>query len=515
MLWKKLITPTVAVSLFWLAVGSATIYYLDWVYSSHSQELAENFSTVQAADSMQDVLWRLQATVVEVVERADNHTRLEVAELEDAFVRHHAAAQAATTNPAAQDLVQAIGQQFATYRQQIHRRLDAESAVEADRVALQELSRAAHVIAESCKSLLTVQERLIAQATAERSRLRVALSRIMLGLWIVGPALGIGLGLWIAHRLQRSISRISISLKDAAGGLERPVGCVDVVPSEDLTGLQEQVQNVCQRIGKAVDDLQQARHEAMLAERLAAVGELAAGVAHELRNPLTSVKLLMQAAAAGRGGQDLTDEHVHVILDQVVRMENTIQGLLDFARPPRMQKTCHDLRDTLRRALNLTEGYAKQQGVVVVPQMAAVAALVDGDPEQLHQVFVNLLLNGIEAMPHGGTLRVALDLPAGDAPGMRVQFRDEGPGIAPELMPRIFEPFVTNKQRGTGLGLAISRRIVQQHGGLLLAVNCRPAGALFTVQLPPAVQDAPASAAGQRSSGTRSRERCDAQTAGH
>ena len=98
-MWRKVVTPTAAVSLLWLAVGGATIYYLDWVYHSHSRDLAENFTAIQAADAMQDVLWRLQATAIEVAERADSHTRIEVAELERAFEGHLADAEASTVTP--------------------------------------------------------------------------------------------------------------------------------------------------------------------------------------------------------------------------------------------------------------------------------------------------------------------------------------------------------------------------------------------------------------------------------
>lgn len=484
MLWRRLVTPTAAVSLLWLALGGATIYYLDWVYHSHSRDLAENFTTIQAADAMQDVLWRLQATAIEVAERADSHTRIEVAELERAFDGHLTDTAAGCMTPEARALVAAIREQFSEYRQRIQTRLNFKSSQGSDGVPPVELSRLAHQIAESCKNLLKIQEGLIAESTAQRGRLRIAFGRVMLALWLVGPTIGIILGLWIAHRLQRSISRISISLKDAAGGLDREVGCVDLLPSDDLPALQEQVQRVSSRIRQVMDELQQARRETMLADRLAAVGEMAAGVAHELRNPLTSVKLLMQTAADGPAGETLTNEHIHVALEQVIRMENTIQGLLDFARPPRMQKVHHDLRDTLHRALNLAEGYAKQQGVVVQQECSNTPVWVDGDPEQIHQVFVNLLLNGVEAMPDGGELRIEIQLVDGASPIGRVLFCDNGSGIPETIMPRIFEPFVTSKERGTGLGLAISRRILEQHGGRLTAANRESRGAVFTVELP-------------------------------
>ena len=101
---RKVVTPTALVSVLWLTVGAATLYYLNWVYDSHARDLAENFTTIQAADSMQDVLWRLQATAVEVAERADSHTRLEVTDLEEAFERHLAEVEATSTTPETQQL---------------------------------------------------------------------------------------------------------------------------------------------------------------------------------------------------------------------------------------------------------------------------------------------------------------------------------------------------------------------------------------------------------------------------
>ncbi len=402
----------------------------------------------------------------------------------------------------AQLLVTTIRDQFGRYRQYIDRRLDSPSAQGSSGPLPVEMARFAHTIADACQKLLKVHERLIAEATAQRSRLRVAFDQVMIALWIAGPAVGILWGLWVARGLRRSISQISVTLKDAAGGLEHDVGRVEVHPSDDLPALQQQVQLVSSRIKDVVDQLQQARRETMLADRLAAVGELAAGVAHELRNPLTAVKLLIQTAADGPRDHALSEEHIHVVLEQIVRMESTIQGLLDFARPPEMQMVCHDLRDTLRRALNLVEGHAKQQGVVVCEDWPHAPVPVDGDPEQLHQVFVNLFLNGVESMPEGGELKVAIQRGDATRAVCRVVFSDTGTGIPPKIMERIFEPFVTNKERGTGLGLAISRRIVEQHSGKLSAANREGSGAVFTVELLLSTE---------HRSGNRSAERCGPQ----
>ena len=184
---------------------------------------------------------------------------------------------------------------------------------------------------------------------------------------------------------------------------------MEVHPSDDLPALQQQVQLVSSRIKEVVDQLQQARRETMLADRLAAVGEMAAGVAHELRNPLTSVKLLIQTAADGPPDHALSDEHIHVVLEQIVRMESTIQGLLDFARPPQMQVVSpRPSRHVASRPEPGGGSCQTARGGHVCEDWPSGPVLVDGDPEQLHQVFVNLLLNGVESMPEGGELKVAV-----------------------------------------------------------------------------------------------------------
>ncbi len=476
---KRFITPTVIVSLLWLFVGGATLYYIDWVYRSHLQDLDENFTTIHRTDAMQDVLWRIQATVIEVAERADRHTKLEIAELEGQFEDYLAGIDKSSAADEAAD----IRSRFSAYRKDIARRLEATSDQERAMVPLMQLSRSARLIAESCNRVQDIEERLIKSSIAHRDRLRTAFDWVMLALWIVGPAVGIAWGVWAARWFRRSIAQISISLKDAAGGLEREVDRFDLVPSDDLPVLHGQVQLVAAQIKRIVDDLHAARRETMLADRLAAVGEMAAGVAHELRNPLTSVKLLMQTATDARG-EGLTEEHIHVVVEQVARMENTIQRLLDFARPPHMKQVRQDLRETLQRALNLAEGYARQQSVVVERDCPPDPIIVNGDPEQLHQVFVNLVMNAVEAMPEGGVLRIAMQCEETPEPLCRIRFCDTGGGIPDEIMLRIFEPFVTNKERGTGLGLAICRRIAEQHDGKLTAANLPQCGAVFTLELP-------------------------------
>ena len=491
-MWKRLVAPALVVSILWLAGSSISTYYIHRVYESHSRALDENVATIRAAWAMQDTLWRLHAIVMESADKDHRETRIEATELESAFERHLAEAERTSFTPEEQVLVKAVGEHFAVYRDRIEARLGPPSLVGLLTPASTEKEktiRLARAAAEPCRQLVELNERMLTASTARSTRLGTWVNLIRLAFLIAGPIVGVVFGLWIARGLHRSISEISVTLSDATGDLDRQLGSVEIRNLSDLPGLHQQVQTVATRIRQVIEELQEARRQAMLSERLAAVGELAAGVAHELRNPLTSVKLLIQTAAQRQPNTALAGRQLQVVQQEVARMESTIQGLLDFARPPDLHRVAHDLRTTVRRALNLVEGRAKQQNVAIVEKMPNAPVVVDGDPEQLHQVFVNLLLNGIEAMPQGGSLTVAVNTDDAACGVCRVSVSDSGEGIPQPILDRIFEPFATSKEHGTGLGLAISHRIAKEHGGVLLAANQTEGGAMFTLELPLSTED--------------------------
>ena len=164
-------------------------------------------------------------------------------------------------------------------------------------------------------------------------------------------------------------------------------------------------------------------------------------------------------------------------------METTIQGLLDFSRTPSLNHIHHDLRETMQRSLNLADGRVRQAGLHVHKSMSEEPLWVNGDPEQLNQVFVNLLLNAIEATPSSGCIYVSAH-PVPEAALIRVIISDTGPGIAGDIMARLFEPFATTRPKGTGLGLPICRRIVTEHKGTIVAGTREGGGAKLTVDLP-------------------------------
>jgi two-component system, NtrC family, sensor histidine kinase HydH len=484
-MWKKIVAPVLLVCVIWVMGSMVTSHIVQRVYSSHTQALEENVSSIRAAWAMRETLWKLHSVAVEAAGKQPRETEVEIKELEAEFLQHLTEAEKSAFTPAEQTLVKAVGEHFKLYCENVTSRTQAkglEGLLTSPSAAKEKNMRLARAVTEPCRELLALNEQMLSKATRQGTELARSASLLRVGFLTGGPIVGIFCGLWVARSLHRSISQIIVTLRDATADSDYEVGSIEVRSTADLPALQQKVQVVTSRIRKVAEELQQARQYAVSAARLAAAGEVAAGVAHEIRNPLTSVKLLIQSAVQRPQAPPWLKQDLQVAQQEITRIEDTIQGLLEFARPPELHRVTHDLWTTVQRSLNLIEGRAKQNKVTISQVPPPAAVLVDGDPDQLHQVLVNMLLNAIEAMPNGGLLRISLEGENASS-AVRIVVRDSGAGIAAEVLPRIFEPFVTTKPQGTGLGLAISRRIAEEHGGRLLACN-RQDGAEFILELP-------------------------------
>jgi two-component system sensor histidine kinase PilS (NtrC family) len=216
-------------------------------------------------------------------------------------------------------------------------------------------------------------------------------------------------------------------------------------------------------------------------ERLAALGQLAANMAHEIRNPLASMSGSIELLSRDRSLSSDNRELMEIVLEEADRLNRLIADFLDYARPCEPQPIPVDLADLCEEALRMLQN-APPSGAQVRIETELRPAPIEADPGQLKQVLWNLLKNAIEAMPGGGTLTVgAASVPAG---GAVLSVRDTGAGIEPADIGRIFDPFFTTKERGLGLGLATVHRIVDGHGGRIEVQSAPGQGTLFTVHLP-------------------------------
>ncbi len=336
-------------------------------------------------------------------------------------------------------------------------------------------------VVDPCQDLVRLTKRQMEETVQEGEHVSRLVRLAMLGLGVIAPLSGLLSGYGIARGLTRSIYQLSVRVQDMAQHLDQTVGSVTVPAGGDIQHLDKQLQHVVRRVEDVARNYHRQQRELLRAEQLSAVGQLAASVAHEVRNPLTSVKLLVEGALRARDPRPLGEEDLRVIHGEVVRLEQTVQAFLDFARPPALQRVRCDLREVVGHAVELVRARARQIGVRIEAACGDEPALVEIDRGQFTTVLVNLFLNALDAMPRGGTLEVALHAADG---GYRLDVADSGGGIAPEIADRLFTPFASTKPTGTGLGLVISRRIVEEHGGALTAANRPSGGACFSITLP-------------------------------
>jgi signal transduction histidine kinase len=333
-----------------------------------------------------------------------------------------------------------------------------------------------------CRELQTFNAEQIGKSEkAHRDTVKRVISGL-LGVGVVGALAGLLLGYWVARRLRHSIYHLSVRVQDAASKLGQDLPAVALQEDGNLHQIHEQMQTVVQDIEQVVQKLQQREREVLRAEQLAALGQLAAGVAHEIRNPLTSIKMLVQTLREDLDARNTAAEDLQVIELEIRRMERCLQMFLDYARPPKPDCRPLDLTQPIGRTLALIAGRARKQSVTVDFSPPPAPVMVQADGEQMQQLLVNLTLNALDVMPRGGTLRIDLRETASHEAELCV--RDTGPGIAAQLLPALFQPFVSTKETGLGLGLVTSRRIAETHGGSLSAGNQTEGGACFTVRLP-------------------------------
>ncbi len=228
-------------------------------------------------------------------------------------------------------------------------------------------------------------------------------------------------------------------------------------------------------------DEMEAREQLRQSEKLASLGTLSAGLAHELRNPLNTISMLMYAMGQEMSVEDRFRPDVEVMQGELQRMALLVEQFLEFARPRPPHFQCERIEEIMEETLLLIGPEARTRGIRVLKEWTKDLPLVWADGTQIKQVFLNLLLNALQAMSQGGTLTVRIALSGGS---LLSTITDEGEGIPPEVRAKLFEPFFSTKQGGTGLGLSISQRIIEGHNGRLRLSSQPGAGTSVIVRLP-------------------------------
>jgi signal transduction histidine kinase len=267
-----------------------------------------------------------------------------------------------------------------------------------------------------------------------------------------------------------------------------------VARAMERRNLRKHNRELFEQLQRAYEELRQKSEMLIQNEKMSAIGVLAAGVAHELNNPLTAVvgfaQMIAEKLKASRptNWNDTEYERAQQALENLVqgahRARDIVGSLLRFARATKPDaRTLVDINQTLRDAFVFTEHLLLRHGIMLEKHLAPELPPVWGNSARLQHVFTNLLINAQQATPSGGTVRVLTER-AEQPKGVWVHVEDTGEGIPPEALERIFEPFYTRKEHGTGLGLSIAKQIIEEHGGEIRVASELDKGARFSVFLP-------------------------------
>jgi signal transduction histidine kinase len=316
----------------------------------------------------------------------------------------------------------------------------------------------------------------------------------ILVIFAIGTIAVIILGYFLAQGIARPILRLrSVSQAVAAGDLKQHTGLRGGDEIGELAGafdvmtdrLRERTDEILQRTEQLADanaKLQSAQQQLVQSEKLAAVGQLTAGIVHDVKNPLAIIVGLAEELPEHSDLNPVARKYLTTIRDSARRANTIVTDLLKFARESTPELKLQDLRDTVETVLRLTDYLARKGKVHVTKDLPAGPLLVMYDAVQIEQVMMNLVQNAIQAMPHGGTLHVSLSQ---SDETIAVAVKDTGIGIPPQNLNRIFDPFFTTKPpgEGTGLGLSTSYGIVARHGGRIDVASKVGEGTTFTIWL--------------------------------
>jgi signal transduction histidine kinase len=245
--------------------------------------------------------------------------------------------------------------------------------------------------------------------------------------------------------------------------------------------LSNRHRETAESLERANRELRDSAEQLRRAERLSVLGEIAAGLAHEIRNPLAGMKGALEIVVSRAASGTPEAEFSAIATKELARLESLVQEFLDYARPKPPRFRAADLPEVIRRVTTLLGPEADRAGVSLAVEGVGAPAELRIDPEQIEQVLVNVVLNAVQASPRGG--RVVLRHQPRDGRYV-LEVLDQGAGLSPETEARIFEPFFTTKERGTGLGLAISQRIVVAHHGQIRLAPHPGGGTMAEIVLP-------------------------------
>ncbi|MFZ4439811.1 MAG: PAS domain S-box protein [Syntrophales bacterium] len=272
------------------------------------------------------------------------------------------------------------------------------------------------------------------------------------------------------------VSNVEVK-RQTKGGREITVS-VTLSPLRDASGQIVGSSRIC----KDITQMKKAEEKLLLSERLSSMGELIAGVAHEIRNPLAGIKINTQILARKKDFPAMEKQLLDSTLEGIEKIQKIVEDMLDYAKPRAAEYKKEEINPIVEKSLDVLNVQLKNANIVTSFKRGEELPRIKIDRHQIQQVLINIMLNAIHAMEKGGALTVRTFIP--DSGGVGIEIRDTGIGISAAHLKRIFDPFFTTRSRGTGLGLSITMKLLENHGALIDVTSVEGKGSVFTIRFP-------------------------------
>jgi len=448
----------------------------------------ENVPSVRAGEEVEiALLGQHYALALFTFGRAASEHLRDIRRAEEDFRKWHEEARRTAHAAEERRLLQQLDEFYSQYglvRDRVVSLREAGNQEQAESLVLGDLKGLYGQAYDVCEKLIAANEHYVASATTD------AVAHTQAMTWIVGGCVAATL-LFGAALVWYFVAAIVLPLRrmiSEAGGITGQSHLLVDRPGDELKAIGDSFRGLMADVVESRSAVEDSRRRLLISEKLASVGRLAASVAHEIRNPLTAVKMLLFSIRKSVEDNPQIDRKLDTVTEEIRRLESIIRNFLEFSRPPSLKLQRQSPLDTLEKTLQLFQTRLAKQRIDLMRKDAECVPEIMADSEQLRQVLINLLENAAEATGEGGRIGIFTAVEA-DADGHRlavIRIEDTGHGIPEDIRQRLFEPFFTTKNEGTGLGLCIAAQIVAAHHGRLVLESSTPGGTRFAVCIPAA-----------------------------
>lgn len=470
-----------------LAGGFLIISYIYKIQDDTNRLMEQNVASAKNAKELNLSLYEIRAASLTYLFDRSSERIAALQEKQHEFIELLQKAKSSENTEEENNLLQQISALFTNYQQTLTNALELHRKgwiSQPNALIVHASQDLINTIEEKTNAFIASKES--AQAAYEQSIktnddiIRTA----MYALGVGGIILGLVLGWLIARIILNPIYRLVLKVRDAAGS--EVVEHIRMSPGKELEELDLHINRLIGRINQAHEDLQKNRELLERSSKLAAIGKIAPALAHEIRNPLTAIKMLIYAMMQE---PDISKEKLHdleIITHEINRVEGFLQNFLRYARPAKPQIQLVSIVPALKDTLQLMQPRFNQSKITLKEVYEQEDLRIKADADMIKQVVMNLVLNAIESMGQKGKLvfSTSVDKEDMDNKIFQITIMDTGPGIPDDIRDSLFDPFVKGKDQGIGLGLSISQRIIELHHGWISATNNPDKGATFTIHLP-------------------------------